>query len=115
MVQLDTSSLALNPSHMHLDDGRIRKGVTPLPPRLSSLLRGSQYSKLNKPFIVPTLDSGPTVVLPRQQIKVMYGLPEAVLNVHRVQDETMQLPWVFPDPHLRAERLQFNVIRNQLT
>ncbi|KAF1852233.1 cytochrome P450 [Cucurbitaria berberidis CBS 394.84] len=73
------------------------------------------YCKANIPFIVPTLESGPTVVLPQQQIKAVYGLPEDVLGVHRVQDETMQLHWVFPDAHLLAERLQFNVIRNQLT
>jgi hypothetical protein len=80
-------------------------------PQLNNL----QYSKHIKPFVIPTLDSGGTVVLPRQQIQSIYGLPEHMLDVHRVQDETMQMQWVFPDPHLLAERLQFNVVRNQLT
>lgn len=48
-------------------------------------------------------------------IKNVYSLPEEVLDVHRVQDETMQLPWVFPDKHILGERLQFEVVRNQLT
>lgn len=54
-------------------------------------------------------------MLPRQQIRAVYSLHESMLNVHRVQDETMQMPWVFPDRYLLDERLQFNVVRHQLT
>ncbi|KAL5409433.1 hypothetical protein PMIN03_005991 [Paraphaeosphaeria minitans] len=61
------------------------------------------------------LDSGLTVVLPRTLIKAVYGLPERLVDVHGVQDQLMQLRWTFPDAYIRGERLQFNVVRNQLT
>ncbi|OTA76494.1 hypothetical protein M434DRAFT_38838 [Hypoxylon sp. CO27-5] len=74
-----------------------------------------KYCKNNMPFIIPTLDFGPTVVLPQQQIKKIYSLPEHILEVHNVQDESMQMHWTFPDHHLHAERIHIDVVRNQLT
>lgn len=74
-----------------------------------------QYCQRSLPFTIPTLDAGPVLALPINLIKPIYSLPEHVLNVHGVQDETMQVHWVFPDEYLRLERFQFNVVRNQLT
>lgn len=74
-----------------------------------------QFHKANIPFAVPTLDQGIAVVLPRQQIKKVYGLPESVLDCHKTQLESMQMRWTFPDMHLHKELLHINVVRNQLT
>ncbi|OAL53555.1 cytochrome P450 [Pyrenochaeta sp. DS3sAY3a] len=75
----------------------------------------AKYCQRSLPFTVPTLDAGPVLALPINLIKPIYSLPEHILNVHGVQDETMQVHWVFPDKYLRRERFQFNVVRNQLT
>lgn len=55
------------------------------------------------------------IVLPQQQIKTIYSLPENILDVHNVQNETMQMHYTFPDRLLSEERLHIQVVRNQLT
>lgn len=75
----------------------------------------AQYSTLNTPYMVAALDHGHTLVLPQQQIKKIYNLPEDVLDAHNVQNETMQMHYTFPDRLLNEEPLHNNVIRNQLT
>jgi hypothetical protein len=72
-------------------------------------------STLNKPFYIPTLDHGEVVILPQQQIKTIYSLSETVLDVHNVQNETMQMHYTFPDPLVHEDPLHIRVIRNQLT
>ncbi|KAI7776583.1 hypothetical protein LA080_004788 [Diaporthe eres] len=62
-----------------------------------------------------TFHHGRTVVIPRQQIKKVYSLPENVLDAHNVQNESMLMEWTFPVPLLSSQPLHINVIRSQLT
>ncbi|KAI1822654.1 ent-kaurene oxidase [Xylaria intraflava] len=73
-----------------------------------------QYSKKNTPFIVPSLDRGPQVIIPPRQIKKVYSLPEDILDVDNTQDQTLQTKWTVWDDVVAKERLHVHVVRNQL-
>lgn len=73
-----------------------------------------KYSKKNKPFVVPSLDRGPMVVIPREQLK-LYGQPESVLDMRVTAEKTIQFKYTCPDKQVRDTRLEIGVIRKQLT
>jgi cytochrome P450 len=74
----------------------------------------NKYSKSNIPFTIPTMDRGRLVIIPPQQIKKVYALTDTVLDVHDTQNENLQMKWTVWDKHVIEERLQVNVIHNQL-
>ncbi|RYP11198.1 hypothetical protein DL765_007851 [Monosporascus sp. GIB2] len=73
-----------------------------------------KYSKSNTPFIVPSLDRGPIVIVPPRQIRQVYSIAEDILDVDDTQDQTLQIRWTVWDKAVLKERLHVNVIRNQL-
>ncbi|KAI0404297.1 ent-kaurene oxidase [Xylaria palmicola] len=74
-----------------------------------------QYSKQNAPFVVPSMDLGPQVIIPPQQIRNVYSLPEDILDVEETQNQLLQVRWTMRDKIIAQERLHANVVRNQLT
>lgn len=60
------------------------------------------------------MDRGPLVIIPPRQIKQIYKLTDAVLDVHKPQDENLQMKWTVWDRNVVQERLQVNVIHHQL-
>jgi hypothetical protein len=60
------------------------------------------------------MDRGRLVIIPPQQIKKVYALTDTVLDVHDTQNENLQMKWTVWDKHVIEERLQVNVIHNQL-
>ncbi|RYP59541.1 hypothetical protein DL769_008483 [Monosporascus sp. CRB-8-3] len=73
-----------------------------------------KYSTDDVPFVIPTMDRGPLVIIPPAQIKKVYALTDTVLDVHNTQDENLQLEWTVWDKDVIEERLHVNVIHNQL-
>ncbi|RYP13800.1 hypothetical protein DL767_010579 [Monosporascus sp. MG133] len=73
-----------------------------------------KYSTADVPFVIPTTDRGPLVIIPPTQIKKVYSLTDSVLDVHDTQDENLQLKWTVWDKDVIQERLHVNVIHNQL-
>ncbi|KAI0809679.1 ent-kaurene oxidase [Xylaria sp. FL0064] len=73
-----------------------------------------KYSKQNIPFVVPSLDRGPQVIVPPRQIRKVYSLPEDILDVDETQDQTLQIKWTVWDDVVAKERLHVYVVRNQL-
>ncbi|CAG8958654.1 hypothetical protein HYFRA_00011495 [Hymenoscyphus fraxineus] len=74
----------------------------------------AKYSKNNQPFVIPSLDRGPMVVIPRQQLK-LWGSPESVLDMRVTAETTIQFKYTCPDEQVRETRLEIGVIRKQLT
>ncbi|KAF4633233.1 hypothetical protein G7Y89_g4886 [Cudoniella acicularis] len=74
-----------------------------------------KYGKANQPFIIPSLDRGPMVIVPPKQIKKLYDLPEDVLDIHAVQNVTIQTRWTIKDQEVADNDFQINVVRNQIT
>ncbi|KAI9155656.1 Cytochrome P450 monooxygenase gloP [Paramyrothecium foliicola] len=103
-----------NGSSVHINDSSYRN-ASHNDDYASDVMHMPPYSVSNKPFVVPALDFGHIVVVPQQQIKQVYGLPESILDVHNVQNESMQMHYTFPDPLLHQDPLHINVVRNQLT
>lgn len=60
------------------------------------------------------MDRGPLVIIPPAQIKSVYALTDSILDVHKTQDENLQMKWTVWDKDVVEERLQVNVIHNQL-
>ncbi|KAI1207437.1 ent-kaurene oxidase [Annulohypoxylon truncatum] len=75
----------------------------------------AKYSKSNIPFIIPSIERGPTVIVPPRQLKGIYGLPENVLDVHATQDQTLQSRWTIWDKEVANFGIHISVIRHQLT
>ncbi|KAL4925061.1 cytochrome P450 [Aspergillus undulatus] len=91
---------------------------------LSSLLKTKEWaiagyqahSESDQPFILPSLDRGPVVILPLKQVKPTYGLPETIVDAHNTQNETIQTKWTIWDQEIAENsKLHINVIRNQMT
>lgn len=74
-----------------------------------------QHSKANSPFIIPCAERGPVVLVPPQQIRKVYGLPENVLDMWRTSNVTIQSDYTIADRDIVAHPFQINVIRNQMT
>jgi hypothetical protein len=75
----------------------------------------AKFSKSNSPFVMPSLDRGPLVVVPPGQLKKIYSLPETLLDAHGPQNETLQVRYTIHDPEVWVNNFHINVIRNQLT
>lgn len=74
-----------------------------------------KYSKRNLPYIIPSIDRGPMVVIPPKQLKKVYGASEAIIDVHNTGNETIQTRWTIGDKKIYEKSFHMNVIRNQLT
>jgi hypothetical protein len=74
-----------------------------------------KYSKHNIPYIIPSIDRGPMVVIPPRQLRKVYGASEAVIDIHNTGNETIQTKWTIGDRKIYEQQFHMNVIRNQLT
>ncbi|KAI1120267.1 ent-kaurene oxidase [Nemania abortiva] len=74
-----------------------------------------KYSKQNQPFVIPSLDRGPMIVIPPRQIKNLYDLPESVLDIHATQNVTIQTRWTIKDQEVADNDFQISVVRHQIT
>ncbi|KAH7310882.1 cytochrome P450 [Stachybotrys elegans] len=74
-----------------------------------------KHSKMNSPFIIPSLDRGPVVVVPPQQLKKVYNHPTSVLDVYVTQNDTIQTKYTVADQDIIQNSFQIGVIRHQMT
>lgn len=74
-----------------------------------------KYSKSNSFFLLPAVDRGKLLVVPPQQMKKLYNLPEKVLDIFKTANTTIQADWTIWDPDVSENLFQTNLIRNQLT
>ncbi|KAF1996337.1 cytochrome P450 [Amniculicola lignicola CBS 123094] len=75
----------------------------------------SSYSSKNTLFATPSIDRGAFVVVPPNQLKPIYNLPESEVDVHWSQSETIQAKYTVANPEVFQNGFHVNVIRNQLT
>ncbi|KAI1747227.1 ent-kaurene oxidase [Xylaria castorea] len=75
----------------------------------------AKYSKNNSFFVLPSVDRGPIMVVPPQQIRKVYGLPTTVLDVYTTSNNTIQTKWTIWDNEVSENNFQMNLIRDQLT
>ncbi|KAF1852229.1 cytochrome P450 [Cucurbitaria berberidis CBS 394.84] len=73
------------------------------------------YSSRNNIFGAPSIDRGAFVVIPPQQLKSIYDLPESVVDAHWTQSENIQAKYTIGDPEVFSQSFHVNVIRNQIT
>lgn len=75
-----------------------------------------QYSRFNKPFILPSMDRGPIIVVPSSQIKTIYSYSESKVDAQGAQDQTIQSRWtIWHSDVANTNPLLIKVIRYQLT
>lgn len=55
------------------------------------------------------------MVVPPQQLKAIYALPESKVDVHWAQSETIQAKYTVGNPEIFKNNFHVNVIRNQIT
>lgn len=55
------------------------------------------------------------MVVPPQQLRAIYDLPESKLDVHWAQSETIQAKYTVGNPKIFDNNFHVNVIRNQIT
>ncbi|KAI0183415.1 ent-kaurene oxidase [Xylaria flabelliformis] len=75
----------------------------------------SKHSTFNIPYLLPTMDRGPMVLLPPKHAKEVYGLPETRLDVWDTINDSIQTRYTIQDQHIMSEALHRDVIRNQIT
>ncbi|KXX73334.1 Ent-kaurene oxidase [Madurella mycetomatis] len=75
----------------------------------------AKHSKANSPFIIPCVERGPVVLVPPQQIRKVYGLPENILDMWYTSNVTIQSKYTIADQDIVTHPFQINVIRNQMT
>ncbi|KAL2837981.1 cytochrome P450 [Aspergillus pseudodeflectus] len=73
------------------------------------------HSRHNQPYILPSLDRGPVVIVPPAQTKALYGESEDILDAHATQNQTIQTKWTIADQEVANSALHINVIRRQMT
>ncbi|KAJ0415833.1 cytochrome P450 [Aspergillus carlsbadensis] len=74
------------------------------------------HSRHNQPYILPSLDRGPVVIIPPAQTKALYRGSEDVLDAHATQNDTIQTKWTIPDQEVtNNSAIHINVIRRQMT
>lgn len=69
----------------------------------------------NVPYIMPSIDRGPVVVLPPSQIRRFYNLPEEELDAHRTSNESIQTSYTIQDQHIVHHPLHFDIIRHKIS
>lgn len=74
-----------------------------------------KFSKFNLPFVLPSMASGPIVVIPPSQLKSILSRPESELEAWRSQNETIQASYTIRDEDIYVNNFHVNVIRKQLT
>ncbi|KAI1996360.1 hypothetical protein LOZ54_000233 [Ophidiomyces ophidiicola] len=75
----------------------------------------AKYAKNGQPFVIQSLDRGPLTLIPPQEVKNMYTLPESVLDIRATQQETNQTRWVAWDKEPAEDKFVFDVVRLQVT
>ncbi|KAI1273028.1 cytochrome P450 [Xylaria sp. FL0933] len=74
-----------------------------------------QYSAFNAPYILPTMDRGPMVLIPPNHAKKVYGLPETRLDVWDTINDSIQTKYTIQDQYIMSKALHRDVLRNQIT
>ncbi|KAL3486287.1 cytochrome P450 [Aspergillus germanicus] len=76
----------------------------------------TQHSRHNRPYILPSLDRGPIVIVPPAQTKALYGVSGDILDAHATQNQTIQTQWTITDQEVANNNaIHINVIRRQMT
>jgi hypothetical protein len=78
------------------------------------VLTAEQYSKHDLPYVLPSADRGPMVVIPPAHIRSIYNLPESELAAHETQHETIQAYYTVR-PELVHNNFHNKILGNQLT
>ncbi|TRX87809.1 hypothetical protein FHL15_011302 [Xylaria flabelliformis] len=76
-----------------------------------------KYSKRNTYFTIPILDRVRMMIIPQSQLRVIYGLPETVLDAVNTNATLIQSPWTIWDHKVAPNdnNILANTIRNRIT
>ncbi|KAK7911789.1 ent-kaurene oxidase [Apiospora marii] len=77
----------------------------------------SKFSKSNMFFTVPTLDKGRVLVVPPEQVKAIYRLPDTVLDAMTTANMTIQNEWTVWDEKITHSggHVMVKLISNRIT
>ncbi|KAI1419484.1 cytochrome P450 [Xylaria sp. FL1777] len=75
----------------------------------------SKYSRFNAPYVPPTMDRGPMILVPPKHAKEVYGLPDTRLDVWDTINDSIQTKYTIQDQHIMSKALHRDVLRNQIT
>ncbi|KAI0015313.1 cytochrome P450 [Xylariomycetidae sp. FL0641] len=75
----------------------------------------AKFTKQNIPFVVTTWDRGPVVILPPDQAKILYRLPEDRLDVFMTLNKQLGAPYTIKDQVIVQEPFHRYMIPSQLT
>ncbi|KAJ8130456.1 hypothetical protein O1611_g3174 [Lasiodiplodia mahajangana] len=69
----------------------------------------------NHPYLLPTMDRGPMILLPPKHAKEVYGQPETRLDVWDTINDSIQTKYTIQDHHIIDKALHRDVLRNQIS
>ncbi|KAI0884969.1 cytochrome P450 [Annulohypoxylon maeteangense] len=79
-----------------------------------SMLR-IEFIKRDLPYLIPTMDRGPVIVLPTEQMKVLEKLPDDQLDVFSTLQEQIQARYTIRDQRVVLDPYHRYLIPSQLT
>jgi cytochrome P450 len=82
---------------------------------IKSALNSSYAQYPNQAAILPVLDAGNLVLLPRSDTTFVSDQPESVLNMHDQAQDNLQTDYTTMDPSLTHEPLHLNLIVSTMT
>lgn len=74
-----------------------------------------KFSKFNRPFVIPSMASGPTLILPPSQMHNILNKPESEVDALGAQNDSIQASYTIKDSDIYMNNLQFNIVRKHLT
>ncbi len=74
-----------------------------------------QYSRYNKPFILPNLATGAEVILPMSQLRWLLDQPDHILSQAEVNREFLHADWTMLHPNIVRDSVHGPVIRREMT
>ncbi|KAI0435912.1 cytochrome P450 [Xylaria telfairii] len=73
------------------------------------------YIQNRMPYIMPSIDRGPVLIVPTSQIKRLYHVPENRVDMRKTANDSLQAHYTIRDQYIVENILHFDVIRNQIT
>ncbi|KAI9769616.1 MAG: hypothetical protein M1839_003618 [Geoglossum umbratile] len=85
------------------------------PKQKNTGLTESQYSKQNKPYVLPNLLTGPEVIIPMSQLRWLLEQPESTLSQNEVNRQFLEADYTMLHPNIIRDTVHEHVIRRELT
>ena len=89
--------------------------VRPISTSERQLCSHVQYSKKNRPFVLPNVTTGPEVILPMSQMEWLLHQPDNILSQNEVNRQFLQADYTMLHPRVVTDTVHDDVIRKELT